>query len=81
MFKSGVGHSLGTDEAREDEVVLLSGVSAVLIYLSDGQLATALVLGVEDSVGDVAFTGDINVNALLVLISHAVGEFGFEGAH
>jgi hypothetical protein len=48
----------GADETRESVDLVLAGVSAVLIDLSNGDLDGSVVLGLDDAVGCAALAWD-----------------------
>lgn len=49
----------GTDETAESVHLVLTGVTAVLVNLSDGDLHRGVILGLNDAVGCAALSWDV----------------------
>ena len=49
--------------------MVLTGVTAVLVNLGDGDLDGGVVVGLDDAVGGAALAGDVAVIALLAFLS------------
>jgi hypothetical protein len=62
-----------TDEAAQSICLVLTGVPAVLVNLSDRDLDGRVVVGLDDTVGGAALAGDVEINDLSLFVLHFGG--------
>ena len=73
--------AFGSDESGKAVGVFFAGVGAVLVdlhiyqYLGDRELHGRSVLRVQNAVGVHAFSGNVQVTALFLVVQHAQGWF------